>query len=106
MAKFFVIQTHLSCRFHLAVDFLGLRRSGSWSQIIDQAQYFSEQVPWHSNLGQLEGDIPAMAHDLGPDLEQLLSQRSAANALLPPIRLTSPLGQVRTNGTAILRVRT
>ena len=26
-----VIQTHLSCLFHLAVDFLGLRRDGFWS---------------------------------------------------------------------------
>jgi hypothetical protein len=38
-AQFFIIQTHLSRRFHLAVDFLGLRRSGSSSQNIDQAQW-------------------------------------------------------------------
>ena len=31
LAKFVVIQTHLSCLFHLAVDFLGLRRNGSSS---------------------------------------------------------------------------
>ncbi len=41
-ANFIVIQTHLSRRFYLAVDFLGLRRSGSWSQIINQAQDFPE----------------------------------------------------------------
>jgi hypothetical protein len=35
---FLAIQTHLSCRFLLAVDSLGLRQSGSWSQIINQAQ--------------------------------------------------------------------
>ncbi len=58
--------------FYLTVDFLGLRRNGSWSQIIDQAQYFSEQVPWHSNLGQLEGDITAMSHDLRADLDEHL----------------------------------
>ncbi len=74
LAKFFVIQTHLSCRFHLAVDFLGLRRSGSWSQIIDQAQYFSEQVPRHRHLGQLERDVPPVTDDLGADLDQLLAQ--------------------------------
>ena len=34
---FLAIQTHLSCRFLLAVDSLGLRRSGSSSQIINQA---------------------------------------------------------------------
>jgi hypothetical protein len=37
-ANFVVIQTHLSRRFYLGVDFLGLRRSRSWSQIINQAQ--------------------------------------------------------------------
>ncbi len=72
MAKFFVIQTHLSCRFHLAVDFLGLRRSGSWSQIIDQAQYFSEQVPRHRHLGKLKSDVPTVPDHLGADLDQLL----------------------------------
>ena len=44
---FLAIQTHLSCRFLLAVDSLGLRRSGSSSQIINQAQDFPEQVPRH-----------------------------------------------------------
>ncbi len=74
MAKFFVIQTHLSCHIHLAVDFLGLRRSGSWSQIIDQAQYFSEQVPRHIHLGKLKGDVPPVTDGLGTDLDQFLAQ--------------------------------
>ncbi len=43
--NFAVIQTHLSRRFYLAVDSFGLRRSGSWSQIINQAQDFPEQFP-------------------------------------------------------------
>ena len=47
---FLAIQTHLSCRFLLAVDSLGLRRSGSSSQIINQAQDFPEQVPRHRHL--------------------------------------------------------
>jgi len=63
---FSVIQTHLSCRFYLAVDFLGLRRSGSWSQIINQARDFPEQFLRHGNLGQLERDVPAMASENGP----------------------------------------
>ena len=71
-ANFVVIQTHPSRRFHLAVDSLGLRRSGSSPQIIDQAQDFPEQFPRHGNLGQLERDVPAMADDLGADLDQLL----------------------------------
>ena len=36
---FLAIQTHLSCRFLLAVDSIGLRRSGSSSQIINQADF-------------------------------------------------------------------
>ncbi len=67
-ADFVVIQTHPSCRFHLAVDVPGLRRSGSWSQIINQAQDFPEQFPRHRHLGQLERDVPAMADNLGSDL--------------------------------------
>ena len=37
--------------FIWAVDFPGLRRNGSSSQIIDQAQDFPEQFLRHSNLG-------------------------------------------------------
>ncbi len=72
---FSVIHTHPSCRFHLAVDFPGLRRSGSWSQILDQAQDCPEQFPRHRHLGQLERDVPAMADHLGTDLHQFLPQR-------------------------------
>ena len=58
---FLAIQTHLSCRFLLAVDSLGLRRSGSSSQIINQAQDFPEQVPRHRHLSQLERNVAAMS---------------------------------------------
>ena len=75
LPSFSAIQTHSSCRFHLAVDVPGLRRSGSWSQIIDQAQDFPEQFPRHRHLGQLERDVAAMADHLGTDLHQLLPQR-------------------------------
>ena len=64
LAKFAVIQTRPSCCFHLAIDFPGLRRGGSWSQIINQAQDFPEQFPRHRHLGQLERDVAAMAEDL------------------------------------------
>jgi hypothetical protein len=73
MLIFPVIQTHLSCRFFLAVVSLGLRRSGSSSQFIDPPQDFPKQVPGHSDFGQLERDVPAMADNFGPDLDQLLS---------------------------------
>jgi len=71
LAKFFVIQTHLSCHFHLAVGSLGLRRSGSWPKIIDQPQDFSEQVTGHCHVGQLKGDVAPVSDDLGTDLDQL-----------------------------------
>ncbi len=45
LPEFSAIQTHLSHRFYLAVDFLGLRQSASWSQIINQAQDCLESVP-------------------------------------------------------------
>ncbi len=67
------IQTHPSCRFLLAVDFLGLRWSGSSSQFIDPPQDFPKQVPGHGDFGQLERDVATVAHDLGPDLDQFLS---------------------------------
>jgi len=69
LASSLAIQTHLTCRFYLASDSLGLRRSGSWSQIIDPPQDFPKQVPRHGNLGQLERDIATMADDLGADLD-------------------------------------
>ena len=72
-ANFVVIHTHPFRRFYLAVKFLGLRRSGSSSQFIDPLQDFPKQVPGHGDFGQLERDVATVAHDLGPDLDQLLS---------------------------------
>ncbi len=73
-ANFVVIQTHLSRRFYLAVDFLGLRRSGSWLQTVNKEQDFPEQFLLHGNLGPLERDVPAMADNLRTDHDQLLPQ--------------------------------
>ena len=75
MSNFVVIQAYLSRTIHFAVDFLGLRRNGSSSQVINQAQDSSEQLPRHRHLGQLERDVPAMADDLGSNFDQLLPQR-------------------------------
>ena len=69
---FLAIQTHPSCRILLAVDSLGLRRSGSSSQFIDPPQDFPKQVPGHCDLGQLERDVPAIADNFGAYLDQLL----------------------------------
>ncbi len=70
-----IFQTHLSHRFYLAMDFLGPRRNVPSSEIIDQAQDFPEQLPRRRHLGQLERDVPTMADNFGPDLDQLLAQR-------------------------------
>ena len=72
LPKFTAIQAHFSHCLYLAMDFLGLRRNGSSSQIINQAQDFLEQASRHRHLGQLERDVPAMADNFGPDLDQLL----------------------------------
>ncbi len=70
-------------------------RQRGWPQPVNQAQNLEEQGSGDGDLRHLESDVAAMSHDLGTDLDELLAQRSAANALLPPIRLTSPLGQKR-----------
>ena len=44
-------------------------------QPIDEAEDFSEQLPRHRNLRQLERDVSAMMDDLGTDLHQFLPQR-------------------------------
>ncbi len=67
-------------------------RQRSRPQPANQAQNLREQISGDGDFRELERDVATMAHNLGPDLDQLLAQRSAANALLPPIRLTSPLG--------------
>ncbi len=71
---FLAIQTHLACRFLLAIDSLGLRRNGSSSQFIDPPQDFPKRVPGHGDFGQLERDVATVADDFGPDLDQLLAQ--------------------------------
>ncbi len=76
-------------------------RQRGWPQPVDQMKYLGEQRSWDGDLRHLESDVAAMAHDLGTDLDELLAQRSAANALLPPIRLTSPLGQTRKSSVSL-----
>src|SRR6266516_253994 len=57
---------------HPPLQFLNWGRS--WSQSIDQPQDSLEQFLRHRDLGHLEDDVAAMAHDLGADLDQLLFQ--------------------------------
>ncbi len=61
--------------------FLRLRRNGPSSEIINQTQDFPEQFPRHRHLGQLEGDVPAMAGNPSSNLDQLLPQRGQGPVL-------------------------
>ncbi len=67
-------------------------RQRGWPQPVNEAQDHGKEGSWDCDLRQLESDVAAMAHDLGTDLDELFAQRSVANALLPPIRLTSSFG--------------
>ncbi len=70
-----ILEISPSCRFHLAVDVPGLRRGGSSSQPVNQAQDVGEQPSRDCDLGELERDIATVAPDLGADLDQLLAER-------------------------------
>ncbi len=50
------------------------RRIGRRPQFADQLQDLGEQAPWNRDLGHLEGNIAAVAYELGADLDQLLLQ--------------------------------
>ncbi len=86
--------------FSPCTDFLGLRRSGAWSQIINQAQDFLEQAPRHRHLSQLERDVLAMAHDLGANLDQLLSQYERLPLRVKSRRTGAPPGRSAPGGEA------
>ncbi len=67
--------THLSCRATwVLLDQGPSWRQGSRAQPVNQAQNLSEQSFGDSDLGELECDIAAVAHDPGADLHLLLSQ--------------------------------
>ena len=56
---------------------IGFSRWRWWwlrSQFCDQPQNLLEHLPWDSDLGHLEDDVTAVAHDLRADLDQLLLQ--------------------------------
>ena len=79
-------------------------------QPIDEAEDFSEQLPRHCNLGQLESDIETMADDLGTDLDQLLPQRGQRPVLYLlrqsqcPNEVAQIVGQgVKPSRTSLLR---
>jgi hypothetical protein len=43
-------------------------RQRRWLQPVNEAQDFGEQCSRYGDLGRLEGDMAAVAHDLGADL--------------------------------------
>ena len=47
----------------------------------DQPQDIAEHVSWHGDLGRLEGQVAAVADDLGADLDELLPQGRQRPAL-------------------------
>src|SRR5262249_17830443 len=53
-----------------------LRQRWWWlrPQFRDEPQNLLEHLPWDGDLGHLEGDIAAVAHDFCADLDQLLLQ--------------------------------
>ena len=69
-------RTHLSCRATwMLLDRAPSWRQRPWPQPVNEVQDLSEQRSWDGDVGQLESDIAAVAHDLGADLGQLLPQR-------------------------------
>ena len=47
---------------------------GCGRSLRDEPQYLLEHLPWDGDLGHLEGNIAAVAHDLRADLDQLVLQ--------------------------------
>ncbi len=73
-ADLVVIKTHLSrgFRWNTCQPNTSRRRRIRWRpQLRDQPQYLGEQISRDSDLGHLEGDVAAVAHDLRADLDQL-----------------------------------
>ncbi len=49
-------------------------RQRGWPQPVNQAQDLGEQRSWDGNLRHLESDVATVAHDIGPDLDELVAQ--------------------------------
>ncbi len=56
-------------------------RQRRWPQPVNEAQDLSEQGSWDGDVGHLKRDVVAVAHDLGADLDQLLSQGGPARSI-------------------------
>jgi hypothetical protein len=73
-ADLVVIKTHLSRDFRWSTSEPNTsrrRRIRRRPQLGDQPQYLGEQISRDSDLGHLEGNVAAVAHDLRADLDQL-----------------------------------
>jgi hypothetical protein len=51
------------------------------AQFRDQPQDVAEQMPGDGDLGHLEGDVAAVAHDLRADLDELSPSGSSSTNL-------------------------
>jgi hypothetical protein len=50
-------------------------RQRGWPQPVNQAQNLGEYGSGDGDLRHLESDVTAVAHDFGPDLDQLFTER-------------------------------
>ncbi len=77
---------------------MGRRHGGKGagrSQPVNQAQNFSEQGSGDSNFRELKGDITAMTHDLGADLDELVAQGGERPVFLASGRCYAASGSAR-----------
>ncbi len=75
-AHFDLRGTHMSCRaIWMCLDQGPSWRQRGWPQPVDQMKYLGEQRSWDGDLCELKGDVTAMTHDLGADLDELLPKR-------------------------------
>jgi len=74
LAVFLSIWTHSTVGSFWNANLAGRRGRRLRPQLRNQPQNLSEQLPGNGDLGHLEGDVAAVVHHLGADLDQLLLQ--------------------------------
>lgn len=75
----------------LAVDFFGLRRSGSPTQLFDLPQDFPKQVPGHGDFCDLDRDVATVTDNLGSNFDLLLPQHDQRPAPVLLVQAGLPL---------------
>ena len=76
---------HLNHQLWARVHASAMPHQRRWhTEPLDPLQDRREQVARHRNFGHLEDHVPRVGHHLGPDLDQLLSQRGQRPVLHRP----------------------